>query len=109
MIVSFGSERLASLLNSRDALTRRCGRQVAATIGCRLYDLCAATVDTVGHIPNTTITTESTGEVMMTITCAGYVVIRGLLERAPIADRKAASDRDRIVITALEMDESDRR
>lgn len=109
MIVSFGSVRLATLLNSRDALARRCGHDLAATIGRRLYDLCAATVDTLPHIPNSTITIGDSGEVMMTITGGGSVVLRGSLKRDPITDLKTPSDGDHILITSLEIDESDYR
>ena len=107
MIVSFGSAQLAALLNSRDALSQRWGPDMAATIGRRLFDLSAATADTVEHLPNCMVAVEDNGEV--TITFAASVVIQGELERAPATDPRTASDEDHMLITSLKIYESDRR
>jgi hypothetical protein len=107
MIVSFGSAELAALLNSRGALSQRWGPGLAATIGRRLFDLSAATADSLEHLPNCTVDVEGNGEV--TITLAAAVVVRGVLERAPVTGPRTASGEDHIVITRLNIYESDRR
>ena len=107
MIVSFGSAELAALLNSRDALSQRWGPGLAATIGRRLFDLSAATTDSLEHLPNCTVDIEGNGEV--TITFAAAVVVRGVRERAPATDSRTAFDEGHIVITRLNIYESDRR
>jgi hypothetical protein len=107
MIVSFGSAPLAALCNSREALARRWGPDAAATVGHRLYDLAAVTADTIEHIPDTTMTVGQAGD--MTITFAETIVVRGVIERCPSTDPKTAIDEDHILITSLDVHESDRR
>jgi hypothetical protein len=107
MIVSFASPQLAALLNSRDAMSRRWGPDLAATIGRCLFDLSAATADTVGHLPNCIVAVEDKAEV--TITFAASVIIHGVVERASPTDPGTASDEDHILITRLKIYESDPR
>ena len=106
MIVSFGSAELAALCNSKEALSRRWGPDVANTIARRLCDLSASTADTVDHIPHSTFAVDGSDEVAFTF--GGSVVVRGVLQRAPAADPGTAIDKDHILITSLDIHESDR-
>jgi hypothetical protein len=107
MIVSFATSALTALCNSGDALSRRWGPDVATRIGRRLYDLAAATADTITHIPDTSITVDDIGDA--TITFGGMVVVHGIIERGRSADPKTATEGDHILITSLDVHESDRR
>jgi hypothetical protein len=106
MIVSFGSAELAALCNSKEELSRRWGPDVANTIARRLFDLSAASADTVDHIPDSTFAVDGSDEVA--ITFGGSVVARGVLQRAPATDPGTATDKDHILITSLDIHESDR-
>jgi hypothetical protein len=106
MIVSFGSAELAALCNSKEALSRRWGQKHATAIARRLCDLSAATADTVDHIPFCTFAVDGRDEV--SITFGGSVVVRGVLHRGLAAGSGTTPNEDHILITSLDIHESDR-
>lgn len=107
MDVTFTSAALAALCNSERRLTQRWGTEIGRAVARRLLELAAADAATLDRLPGARISINGAGETIVTFGEA--IMIRGIIDNSTDGARASRSDSDRMVITSLDVHESDQR
>jgi hypothetical protein len=102
MKVTFGNAALATLCNSVNRLTQRFGPDLGRAVGQRLLDIAASTSDSLSQIPGAQVTVDGSGVTRLAF--SEEIVVRGIVSPRHAA-RETSRDEDRMLITALHVEE----
>lgn len=104
MNVSFSTAALATLCNSERRLAQRWSRERGRRVARRLLDLAAADAGSLDRLPGATVSTNGTGETIVTF--GGEIVVCGIIRTSEAGARAARTDVDHIIITSLDVEGS---